>query len=160
MPGVKPTKAEHRKRLELVRNLLGRGLYDGEIKAIVGKRYGIKFRTVQRYLARAREDIRRETGRDFETLRGEAYETYRSIVSDQDAKPIERIKARERIDRLMGLEAPTKVAPTTVAGEDLPPVQSQAAAIAQGLLDDPSYVEYLRSRAAGEGDSDSGAVGE
>lgn len=103
----------------MCRKLLGKGAYDGEVKTVVAARYGISRRTVERYLRRAREEMRAEIGRDKPDLQAESLEVYRSILMDEDAKPIEKIKARERMDKLLGLEAPVKVASTDKEGNDL-----------------------------------------
>lgn len=117
--GRKPTCAQHDERVTLCRNLLGLGYSDGQIKSVVTTAYGVSWRTVFRYLARAREQIREELGQDLESLRADAIEFYRGILLSDDARASEKIKARERMDKLLGLEAPMKVAETDSAGHDI-----------------------------------------
>lgn len=73
---------------------------------MVAAEYGISSRTVERYLRRAREQMVEETGQPKDVLRAESVEFYRTVCQDSDAEDRDRIKARERIDKVLGLEAP------------------------------------------------------
>ena len=65
-------------------------------------------RTIERYLARARKKIRQATKKPPEWHRLRALKFYESVVSGPDAEMGERLRAQERIVKLLGLEAPTR----------------------------------------------------
>ena len=100
---------KHMARIKMAKGLLERGLYDWEIKLLIAEKEDVSKRTVQRYLTKARQLMRKDTGRDREELRHDAISFYKSIISDQHAQPRDRLKAQERIDRLLGLEEPTVI---------------------------------------------------
>jgi len=49
----------------------------------------------------------------------ESYRFYAEVVANAQAKNADRIKARERIDKLLGLEAPAKHALTDTEGNNI-----------------------------------------
>ena len=75
-------------------------------------------RTVERYLSRARARMVEESGKTKEELRQDSLNYYLAITRDQSADHRSRLIARERIDRLYGLDMPIKVAPTDPSGEE------------------------------------------
>lgn len=105
---VRPTRVEHAKRIEFVRNMLASGFSKGEIKTVTKATYGIKSSTVGRYVSRARERMLQETGKQKAEHVADSYEFYRKIQANPDEKSIVRLKARERIDKLLGLETPQR----------------------------------------------------
>lgn len=74
-------------------------------------------RTVERYLSRARDRFIEESGKSKEQLREESLNYYLAIARDLTADHRSRLQARERVDRLYGLDMPIKVAPTDPTGE-------------------------------------------
>lgn len=90
----------------LVAELLSRGKTTGEIKRMIHVEYGLKPRSVEPYLRRAREAMRAETGKSVEDLRTESYYYYRSVLQDPEASHRDKLRARERIDKLLGLDKP------------------------------------------------------
>jgi hypothetical protein len=74
-------------------------------------------RTIEKYLSRARARMVDESGKTEKDLRTDSLNFYLSIARDQTADHRSRLIARERVDRLYGLDKPIKVAPTTPDGE-------------------------------------------
>ena len=109
MAAVMPTKLEHRDRIESVRKLLAIRTDKGEIKRFLKKTYGVGARTAEKYLSRARAKLLDETGIPKQEHKAGAYAFYAGMVSDENQEPSIRLKAQERIDKLFGLEAPSKL---------------------------------------------------
>jgi transposase len=105
----RPAIEEIEARTLMVRRLLSQGKYDGEVKKTVAAHFKISARTVERYLRRARDEMVKEAGKDRGELRAEGYSFYREIRGNRKASDKDRLKAQERIDKLLGLEAPQKV---------------------------------------------------
>jgi hypothetical protein len=112
----RPSPDEVEDRTLMVRRLLAQGQYDGQIKKVVAAHYKISPRTVERYLRRARDEMLAETGQDKSQLRAEGYGFYREMRANGKASDKDRLKAQERIDKLLGLEAPQKI---QVGGDDI-----------------------------------------
>lgn len=129
----KPTPDDQAEIDDLVYTLLSSGLLKSQIKTQVRK-WGEKkqkallasnsnvviemdARTIERYLSRARARMVIESGKTKSELREDSLNFYLTIARDLTADPRNRIIARERIDRLYGLDMPIKVAPTDPTGE-------------------------------------------
>ncbi|XZE35331.1 hypothetical protein SH501x_000821 [Pirellulaceae bacterium SH501] len=111
-PGRTPDD-EYEDRVELTYRMLVEGMRKSEIKAALKAQYKISARTAENYLARARllqlEDLREE--RDVHRASSLAF--YKSVLSDPQASVIAKINAQRRIDQLLGLEVPFRVAIAT-----------------------------------------------
>lgn len=129
----KPTAEEQVEIEDLTYSLLSAGLLKSQIKkqlrnwakkkekeiatAHPGIQIQMDARTIERYLSRARGRLVEESGKSKEELRAESLNFYLTITRDITADPRSRIQARERIDRLYGLDQPIKVAPTDPSGD-------------------------------------------
>lgn len=129
----KPTAEEQVELEDLTYNLLSSGFLKTDIKKYLRKwaekkekalqtHYpGIVIemdaRTVERYLSRARERMVAESGKTKDELRQDSLSFYLAIARDPTADHRSKLIARERIDRLYGLDMPIKVAPTDPTGE-------------------------------------------
>lgn len=111
-----PTQDEVRRRIEEICRLMAQGATRGQINQHLKQTYGLKTRSCANYLARARRVIYDATKRTDEDLRTEALAFYEGMRSDVQMHPQWRIKAQERIDSLMALEKPRKVALTNAEG--------------------------------------------
>lgn len=116
----RPIREEIQDRVDLCRKLLAKGKRDGEIKKAVSAKYECSPRSVEKYLRRAREQIAQDMGRSRAILRDEACEYYLDICGDMDVDPRTRILARKRLDEILGLNAPFKLAQTDSEGNDIP----------------------------------------
>lgn len=106
--GIRPTKAEYRARVHGALDLLQAGHVDTEIKRILSERYNIHRNSVPRYLRRARDILLKQLGRPEEEHKAEAYYIYRGVLINEKSTTTERLKAQERIDKLLGLEGPIR----------------------------------------------------
>jgi hypothetical protein len=70
--------------------------------------WGVTPRTIESYLARAQKRIVDATKKKPEWHKLRALNFYESVVAGPDAEMGERLRAQERIDRLLGLESPTE----------------------------------------------------
>jgi hypothetical protein len=125
-PRKKPYKVEHQQRVDVVRVQLLEGKGDGEIKALVAEQFGISPRSVERYLRRAREQMLSETQKSREEWRADNLRKYLAIADDPETEPRDRIRALERVDRLLGLETHPSQR-VEISGPDGGPVQQQVA---------------------------------
>lgn len=143
-------------RVGLVRKLIQEGKYPSEIKRAMSKEFGIRPRVIEKYIAKAREQIRRDLGKTRIELQCEALEFYRGIVADQKQPVQARLRAREQMDRMLGLHAGFQLHVTT----DSPASVDSSKEDRLQLFEAPDYLEFLRQQAAKEdaeaehGDSD------
>lgn len=106
---VKPTQEEIEKRIDICVQYLGRKTPKSVIKQRLNVLYGVGPRTVEAYLSRARKKIMQAVGRTRADLVADSVATYTAIIADPDTSASDRIRAQERIDKVLGLEAAFKV---------------------------------------------------
>jgi len=111
----RPPVDEQIEREEYTFELLSLGFQKGEIKRRFRERFSrdgehIGARTIERYLARARERLLSLTGKTGQEWTAESLAFYLAQSINPQARPREQILARERIDSLLGLDAPTRIA--------------------------------------------------
>ena len=149
MKGRKPTTEEIAERIELCRSMLLRRVPKATIKKAFRTRFGAKLshRTIERYLARAREALLADLTRGRQTHRADALGFYESVLADHTASLRDKVKAQERIDKLLGLEDKSNQPPLEVVLGQLP------AAIADPLRG------LLAQRVQPDGDCPSGPAG-
>jgi hypothetical protein len=126
VPGEKPTKEQLEERIERTREMLASGLQKRVIKRRLAKRYGVNPRTCETYLARARELIVQASGRARPEWRAESLAFYESVIADRLASTRDKVKARERIDKLLGLEDKSTGNPLEEILATLPPDLARA----------------------------------
>lgn len=73
-------------------------------------------KTIEKYISEAKALILADAADGKEILTAQAYATYTNVLNSETAEHRDRIAAQARIDKLFGLEAPTKIAPTTPDG--------------------------------------------
>lgn len=100
-------------REDYVFEMLSRGLH----KSVIKKSFRARFdedglptpaRTIENYIARARERVLLVLSRTREEERAQSVAFYEAMARDETATVGELIRARERIDKLLGLEAASK----------------------------------------------------
>lgn len=100
--------------------------------------YDVRYRTAENYVARARERILQETGKPKAEHVADSYEFYRMMQVDAD-KDIDKIKARERIDKLLGLETPQRY---EHSGPGESPIEVRdVTQVTRQLLQEPQYLQ-------------------
>lgn len=123
-PGRTP-EAELEARVAVTVELLSQGVRKSQIKRILVNRYQVSARTCENYLSRAREELLTDLREERDEHRGTALATYRALLRNPNAKVKDKILAQQRIDKLLGLEAPVRLAMTDTDGVDLPSVSEQ-----------------------------------
>lgn len=142
--GHRITNAEAQKRVEQMEVCLANGWRDGEIKRVFTKAWDCSGRQVLRYVSRARDNLTAALGESRTTHRARSLAHYQSVLSDPKATRKEKMHAQLRIDKLLGLEAPTMIAPVTPGGKSLFRVaagkmtkeQLEAVAAMRGMADE------------------------
>lgn len=112
----KPTQHEISRRVNEICEMLRGGCTLGQINQHLKKAYKVKTRTCANYIARARRRIYDAIKRTDEDLRAESLAFYEGVRADLDQHIQWRLKAQERMDALMALERPKKVALTDANG--------------------------------------------
>lgn len=105
---IRPTKAEYARRVAFCAQMIRGGAYDGQIKKACAKAFDVSPRTVEAYLRHARGKIIAESGKTREVHRAESFAFYQNVRANLELDAGTRIRACERIDRLLGLEAKTR----------------------------------------------------
>lgn len=128
----KPTQVEIAERVELCQDMIFAGARKRAIVSAVKERWGVSTRTVESYISRAQRQMVDESGRSKEMWRAEQLGKYLAIAHSDASRPIDKIKALERIDKILGLEihAPRQV---ELTGKDGGPITSQAAVVVLGV---------------------------
>lgn len=103
----KTTRLEYDERVDFVLSLMVRCATRGQIHQACRERYGTVWRTADRYVSRAKEQMAKNATVNREQMRAESLAVYESIIRGP-ASPSAKIRARERIDQLFGLEAPRR----------------------------------------------------
>jgi hypothetical protein len=146
MPGRKPTTDEVAERIELCRSMLLRRVPKSTIKKAFRQRFGTELsaNTIEGYLGRAREAMLIDLTRGKQALRADSLAFYESILADPNAPYRDKVRAQERIDKLMGLEDKSNQPPLEVVLGQLPPAIANPL---RGLL-----AERIRPPGGGAGD--------
>ena len=116
------SKEDRERVVRLVKKMLGMGKYSSDIKQAVAQEFKLSRRSVERYLKRARQEMVYRMQIEPDVHRAEAYYFYRSVINNPEAHPREQLRARERMDKLLGLDIPAK----THGESDLSPAELQA----------------------------------
>lgn len=108
MAAKKATAEEIEERVEACEQMIALGRYNGEIKRAMAKQYGISPRTAESYIKKARTAMLNRRGETRDGLQADAMAFYQSIIRDENASNRDKIRARERIDKLLGLDEPQR----------------------------------------------------
>lgn len=110
VPFHKSTFAEVEHRVAHTEGLLRAGFHAPyELKQKLMKKFGVGYRMATDYITRARERLLTRLDQVKREHRADSFAFYEGQTMNPRATPSERIRARERIDKLLGLEAPTQV---------------------------------------------------
>lgn len=101
---ARPTPSDERERVELCRKLLASRASECDVERSAMREFGVGRRKARRYLALARQAMSAAAGRSREEHVAEAYAFYCSLIAGDRAKDADRLKAQERIEKLLGLE--------------------------------------------------------
>lgn len=109
LTGIKPTAAEHERRVQIVCDLIGQGRKKHEIIHELCTEFGVHWRTSENYLVRAREVIIKAMGRSKPELRAEAVLFNEQIIRSPDTSTKEKQDSSKQLCELLGLYAPRTV---------------------------------------------------
>ena len=101
----KATAKEIRERVEIVTQLLGVKTRS-QIHDFCRVAWGVVWRTSDEYSSRAREMLMEACNTTKPEMRSESYRFYLSVLNSPTASHFEKLRARQRIDDLFGLNAP------------------------------------------------------
>ncbi|MHB8974706.1 MAG: hypothetical protein ACYC3X_30115 [Pirellulaceae bacterium] len=119
-PGARPKRAitaEVDQRVEYTIRMLLDGHRKEVIKKFFYTNYGVKARQVERYLRLARARLGRCTLTDVDELRAVQYARLTEIYRNAE-RSTDKLAALRAINDMCGVNAPQKVAETTVDGKD------------------------------------------
>jgi hypothetical protein len=117
----KPSRAElSEQKLRVVRGMINEQIRRSEIKRVFAATYKCSGRTAERFIAEAYEQLRAESDKSLEEHRSDSFAFWQSRAANSKLPERERMRARENLDKLSGVYAAVKVAPTNTAGQDLP----------------------------------------
>lgn len=85
--------------------MMARRITKGTIKVALAKQFGLTPRSIERVLARVRDNAIANFNRPKVEHQGEAIAFYETVIRDPNAKNADKIRAQERIDWLLGLSA-------------------------------------------------------
>jgi hypothetical protein len=114
------SEAELEERVDLTYRLLSEGMRKSAIKNALKAQFGVCSRTCENYLARARQRQLADLRETRDEHRAQSLAFYRAIVADSGATLRDRLLAQKRIDDLLGLDTPLRlaIAMGTVGGLD------------------------------------------
>jgi hypothetical protein len=128
-PGRSSSSArELEQRIEFTAYLLGQMVPKGQVKTLLRRRYQnrsgkpISARTCEDYISRAREKLIEWTQKPKEEHVTEAAAYYVTTIQNAQATISEKLRARERLDALYGINAPIRHAHG--GDPDAPPIQA------------------------------------
>ncbi|QDT42222.1 hypothetical protein Pan241w_23030 [Gimesia alba] len=105
----------------LIQKMISHGHFTCDIKTAIAEKFTISRRSVERYITRARREMQQEVENYLERHRAESFFFYRSIADSPHSADRDRLRARERIDKLLSLDtqAPSENDPADFKLEDL-----------------------------------------
>ena len=105
--------------MELCRKLLALRVSESDIERALAGKFGVGRRAARRCVALAWQRMLTAAGRSRDVHVADAYAFYCSLIANADTKDADRIKAQERIEKLLGLEP---ASPTETSGLDGEPL--------------------------------------
>lgn len=105
---MKPTQIELKNRAALVAEMLSQGLTRTQIHRACEQQWGVDWRTTDRYVNRAKTLLQAEIEQDKPILTAVSAGFYNSMIRKATATDKDKLVARQRLDALMGLDAPTR----------------------------------------------------
>lgn len=92
------------------------GVHRCELHKLLCQRWNCHWRTVDRIVSRAREEMRKRYGRTREEMRNDSAAFYEAMMNDPKATPADKRQARRAYDELFGLDAPKQMQVTGPEG--------------------------------------------
>ncbi len=98
------TEEQKVQAIRLIQRMLAMGSYPSDIKTAIAGKYHLSRRSVERYMTRARHEMDECMDEDILQHRAESHQFYRDIIANEKRSVTERLHARKRLDKLLGLE--------------------------------------------------------
>ena len=118
-------ETERRRRIELIVRMLASGYRHGEIKQQLARAYGMKPRSIERYITAAKKEmVEAVEAEDKNEIVSRHVEFYRQCLRDTSAEWRDRLRAAQQLEQLMSLQQATRV---ELTGKDGGPVEYQYA---------------------------------
>lgn len=115
------------RKLQRVRELLELRLPLMDVKRMFAQEFACSQRSAERYIAKCYQSFRWDTEKSVDDQRAAAHAFYLGIARDTTNSTRDRLRAQERIDKLLGLEAPLQFRALDQSGrDDATPAVSQA----------------------------------
>lgn len=106
---TKPTQDEIEERTEFVMELEAQYMHEGQIKRMFREKYGdVHYTTILDYIQRARARFKQSANVKPSDVAERAMAFYQAVIRDPCSTVTERIKAQERMDKIFGIEAPSR----------------------------------------------------
>jgi hypothetical protein len=137
-PKHRPTIEQYAEMHDIVKGLLGKGVDKCLIKKVLADKWGLKWRSAERAIARAKADFRKDTGQPIEAIRDELWAQYMDVARDPAASRKERLAALDSIVRLLGAAQPQVL---HVKNDDTE--MAELTLKRQQLIKDPESAELL-----------------
>jgi hypothetical protein len=115
-----PTDEQFEQRVAFCFNLLSQGMKPWDVRAKFCAEFGLKKRSADRYLTRARNLVAAQLKIPLSDLRNESLALYRAMSLDGRRKPAQRLRARALLDDLMGIRAPRALEHSGPKGGEIP----------------------------------------
>jgi len=114
-PAATTPKRRHRMSKEqralivrLIKKLLCMGKYTSEVKTAIVREFHLSRRSVERYITSARREMVERLDISIAQHRAESFYFYRSVIESPRSTQRDRLRARERIDKLLGADSATR----------------------------------------------------
>ena len=118
VPFKKATNEQIEERVTEIEMMLGRAMRRGQIVRVISEKHVVDWRTVDSYISRARENMLKRLNKTREEHRYDGLTFYESVILSNEASIADKIRARQRIDEMLGLDSPRAVmAKIDVGGE-------------------------------------------
>lgn len=118
-----------------------------ELRRTFTQEWGVHWRTVDRFVSRAREEIIKRLGRTKEEFRAESLSFYERVASDPKASHSDKLYARKLVDDLLGTWAPKQ---HRLGDPDGKPLQTVIAPVVEFIIPDNGRGGPVRQPAKAE----------
>ncbi len=128
---VRRSQAEVEERVNIVLDQLAEGMREADIKRIGRERWGVSTHAISRYMNIARGWMAESTMRPREVWRAEQLLKYAGIANNLEFRTVDRLRAMERIDKLLGLEVheSMQMKKVELSGPNGGPITSQSTVV-------------------------------
>jgi hypothetical protein len=157
-PGSRPdgaaghlSKDEQAEACAIALDMLAARRYKSEISGVLRRKFNLSAQNAQRYISWARRRLCQIVSQSHKKQKIASYGLYLSVLRDLASSPREKVLAQQRIDQLLGLDAPIRMANFNLNASVEGKASTKAAALRAALLADPQMAEMLALMAERQG---------